>query len=77
MHGTYNLDSYAINLHGTLKTDEEFSEMTTGFKSVLLKPFDTFFRRKHAGAVIPVRLLGTYSAPQAGLDLPAKKSPSK
>jgi hypothetical protein len=27
--------------------------MTSGFRSVALRPFDVFFRRKHAGAVIP------------------------
>ena len=34
MHGTYNLESRAVDLHGTLRTDEEFSDMTSGFKSV-------------------------------------------
>jgi len=77
MHGTYNLESRAVDLHGLLRTDEEFSEMTSGFKSVVLKPFDVFFRRKHAGAVMPVHLIGTYETPEAGLDLPAKKSPVK
>jgi hypothetical protein len=34
-----------------------------------------FFRRKYAGAVMPVHLmLGTYDAPNDGLDLPAKKA---
>lgn len=74
MHGTYNVETQAIDLHGTLRTEEEFSEMTSGFKSVVLRPFDVFFRRKHAGAVIPVHLMGTYEAPEAGLDLPAKKA---
>jgi AsmA-like C-terminal region len=77
MDGTYNLESRVVNLHGTLRTDEEFSEMTSGFKSVVLKPFDVFFRRKHAGAVMPVHLIGTYDDPQAGLDLPEKKSAGK
>jgi hypothetical protein len=77
MHGTYNLESRAIDLHGTLRTEEEFSEMTSGFKSVVLRPFDVFFRRKHIGAVMPVHLMGTYDAPEAGLDLPAKKAPGK
>jgi hypothetical protein len=72
MHGTYNLDTLAIDLHGTLKTEEEFSDLTTGFKSVMLKPFNGFFRKKHAGAVLPVHLTGTYKKPEAGLDLPAK-----
>jgi hypothetical protein len=74
MHGTYSLESNVIDLHGTLKTDSEFSKMSGGFKSVLLKPFNVFFERKHAGAVLPVYLLGTYDNPQAGLDLPGRKS---
>jgi hypothetical protein len=74
MNGTYNLESRVIDLHGTLRTEEEFSEMTSGFKSVVLRPFDVFFRRKHAGAVMPVHLMGTYDAPEAGLDLPEKKA---
>jgi len=48
--------------------------MTSGFRSVVLRPFDVFFRRKHAGAVMPVHLMGTYNAPEVGLDLPAKKA---
>ena len=74
MHGTYKLESRVVDLHGTLRTEEEFSEMTSGFKSVVLRPFDVFFRRKRAGAVMTVQLMGTYDAPQAGLDLPAKKA---
>jgi len=77
MHGTYNLQSEAIDLHGTLRTDAELSRMSSGFKSVLLKPFDVFFKRKHAGAVVPVHLIGTYKDPQPGLDLPVKSSSDK
>jgi AsmA-like C-terminal region len=75
MNGTYDLQSEAVNLHGTLKTDVELSKMSEGIKSVLLKPFDVFFKRKHAGAAVPVHLIGTYQDPQAGLDLPVKASP--
>ncbi len=70
MHGTYNLQSEVVDLHGTLKTEAELSKMTSGFKSALLKPFNIFFKRKRAGAVVPVRLIGTYKHAQAGLDLP-------
>ena len=77
MHGTYNQESRAVDLHGTLRTEEEFSDMTLGFKSVVLRPFDVLFRRKHAGAVMPVSD-GHVRRPEAGLDLPAKKaSPGK
>ena len=74
MHGTYDLQSEAVDLHGTLRTDAELSKMSSGFKSALLKPFDVFFKKKHIGAVVPVHLIGTYSAPEPGLDLPVKKS---
>jgi hypothetical protein len=77
MHGTYNLESTVVDLHGTLKTDAEFSKMNSGFKSVLLKPFNIFFQRKHAGAALPVHLIGTYHAPEFGLDFPIKKSADK
>ena len=70
MHGTYNLETEKIDLHGTLKTDAELSHMTEGVKSALLKPLNIFFKRKHAGAVAPVHLVGTYRHPEPGLDLP-------
>jgi hypothetical protein len=71
MHGTYDLTSTAINLHGMLKTESELSQMSKGFKSTLLKPFNGLFKKKHAGAVLPVYLQGTYHAPEAGLDIMA------
>jgi hypothetical protein len=71
MHGTYDLTSTAINLHGMLKTESELSQMSTGFKSTLLKPFNGLFKKRHAGAVLPVHLQGTYHAPEAGLDIMA------
>jgi hypothetical protein len=73
MHGTYNLENRKVDLHGTLKSTAELSKMTTGVKSVLLKPFDALFKKKRAGAVVPVHLIGTYDDPQPGLDIPSKK----
>ncbi|GAC1626405.1 MAG: hypothetical protein PVS2B2_08410 [Candidatus Acidiferrum sp.] len=77
MRGSYNLEHETVDLHGTLQTDVEFSKLTGGFKSVLLKPFDGFFKKEHAGAVVPVRLIGTYHDPKPGLDLLGQKSSSK
>jgi hypothetical protein len=76
LHGTCNLESEAIDLHGTLKT-AELSRMSSGFKSVLLKPFDVFFQRKHAGAIVAAHLVGTYKDLQPGRDLPVKSSSAK
>jgi hypothetical protein len=70
MHGTYGLQSEAVDLHGTLKTQADLSQMNSGIKSVLLKPFNGIFKRKQAGAVVPIYLIGTYQHPQAGVDLP-------
>jgi hypothetical protein len=75
MHGTYDLESRKVDLHRILKSTAELSKMTNGVKSVLLKPFDALFKKKRAGAVVPVHLIGTYDDPQPGLDIVSKKSP--
>jgi hypothetical protein len=69
MAGTYNLENEQIDFHGTLKTDAELSQETTGIKSALLKPLNPLFKRKKAGAVIPVKMTGTYHEPSFGFDL--------
>jgi hypothetical protein len=63
--------------HGLLKTDASFSRTAGGIKSVLLKPFDLFFRKKPGGAEIPVHMRGTYSAPQFGIDIVTKQKGAK
>jgi AsmA-like C-terminal region len=68
MDGTYNLENEQIDFHGTLKTDAELSQETTGIKSALLKPMNPLFKRKKAGAVIPVKMTGTYHEPSFGFD---------
>lgn len=69
MHGTYGLIDERVDLHGVLATDVKLSQTTTGLKSALLKPFDRLFKGKRHPAVIPVKLVGTYSNPQAGTDI--------
>jgi hypothetical protein len=71
MHGTYNLLTEKVDLHGTLSTTAKFSQTTGGgFKSVILKPFDAIFKRKHhSGGKVPVKLTGTYSHPEPGLEI--------
>lgn len=57
--GTFNLDDKSVHLVGDLKMKSDISHVTTGFKSALLKPFAVFFKKKHAGAVIPIAVTGT------------------
>lgn len=61
--GTYNLKDDAIDLHGKLAMQTSLSGSMTGFKSILLIPLDPFFKKNGAGAVVPVRVTGTYSNP--------------
>lgn len=59
LSGTFNLDDESVHLIGDLRMMTDISHVTTGFKSALLKPFAVFFKKKHAGAVIPVAVTGT------------------
>ncbi len=69
MNGKYSLDGAIFDFHGLLKTDAKLSQMTTGWKSILLKPVDPFFHKHGAGAEIPFKITGTRSEPHFGLDL--------
>jgi hypothetical protein len=74
MHGAFNLLNQRIDFHGVLKTDAEFSKVGGGgIKSVFLKPFDAIFKGKPKGAEIPIKLTGTYSHPQPGLEITGGK----
>ncbi len=69
MHGTYNLESERVNLHGTLLLEQKLSKTTSGVKSVLLKALDPFLKKsKSGGAKMPVQITGTYSHPHYSTD---------
>jgi hypothetical protein len=38
-------------------------------KALILKVLDPFFKKKHAGYMMPVKITGTYEHPSFGLDL--------
>lgn len=58
LKGTYNLRNGTVHMLGELKMDSDISHVTTGFKSVLLKPLTPFFKKKDAGAVVPIAVTG-------------------
>jgi AsmA-like C-terminal region len=68
VHGQYSLDGNVFDFHGTLKLKAKLSQMTTGWKSILLKPVDPFFSKNGAGTEVPFRVSGTRSEPHFGLD---------
>jgi len=73
LHGTYNLEDTKIDFHGDLKTEASLSDDSSGVKAVLLKPLDPLFKKKHAGAVVPIEMTGTYHDPHFGVSLQPKK----
>jgi hypothetical protein len=68
MTGQYSLDGNTFDFHGTLKLDAKLSQMTTGWKSILLKPIDPFFHKNGAGTEVPFKITGTRDEPHFGLD---------
>jgi hypothetical protein len=68
MTGDYSLDGQTFDFHGSARLDAKVSQMTTGWKSILLKPVDPFFSKNGAGTEVPIRITGTESEPHFGLD---------
>ena len=68
MTGDYSLDGQTFDFHGEARLDAKLSQMTTGWKSILLKPVDPFFSKDGAGTEVPIRISGTESEPHFGLD---------
>ncbi|MFN8060213.1 MAG: hypothetical protein U0Q12_13740 [Vicinamibacterales bacterium] len=58
-----------VALRGQLTMDASVSQTMTGAKSWLLKVVDPLFRRRGAGAVIPLSIAGTPEAPQVSVDV--------
>ncbi len=69
LEGTYVIASGAIDFRGQARLDATVSQMTTGIKSVLLKPVDPLFRHDGAGAVVPIVISGTRGSPSFRLDI--------
>jgi hypothetical protein len=75
--GQYSLNGDIFDFHGTAKLDAKLSQMTTGWKSVLLKPVDPFFSKHSAGTELPFKVTGTRSEPKFGLDLGQKSDAAR
>lgn len=70
MAGTYGLFSEMMQFDGTVRMKATLSEAAGGgFKGFLLKAVDPLFRKKGAGAVLPIRIRGSRKDPDVGLDV--------
>jgi hypothetical protein len=66
--GSYNLDGGQLDFRGKLRLQAKLSQTTTGWKSVVLKPFNHFFEDKNGGTEIPIKITGTRDHPSFGAD---------
>jgi hypothetical protein len=68
--GLYALKPETLDFKGQLLLDASVSQTMTGWKAVLLKPFDPLFKQKDgSGSAIPIKIGGSRSAPDFGLDV--------
>jgi len=68
LHGTFAVDSQALDFEGTARLQAKASEMTTGIKSVLLKAVDPLLERDGAGVVVPIKITGTRAEPSIHIE---------
>jgi len=76
MTGQYGIDGEVFDFHGKARLDATVSQMTTGWKSILLKPVDPFFRKDGVGTEVGIKVTGTQGEPHFGLDLHYKDEPA-
>jgi hypothetical protein len=74
--GTYGVNGSTINFKGSAKTQATISQLVGGWKGMLLKPVDRFFKRDGAGMEIPIHIDGTPENPKFGIDFNRMKKTS-
>ncbi|MGH9405347.1 MAG: AsmA-like C-terminal region-containing protein [Terriglobia bacterium] len=67
--GKSDLHTQTLDFAGTIALRAEVSQMTTGWKSILLRPLDPLFRRGKMGTVLPITVTGTESKPDFGVQI--------
>ena len=70
MEGMIELAPSTFEFHGKVRTQATASQMTTGWKSLLLSPFDKLLKKNGAGLELPIKVTGTRSTYDLRLDFP-------
>lgn len=70
MSGQLELPTSSFEFHGVVRTQATASQMTTGWKSLLLSPFDKLLKKDGAGVELPIKVTGTHSTYDLRLDFP-------
>ncbi len=70
MDGKVQLVGSSFEFRGTVRTEATASQMTTGWKSLLLGPFDKLLKKNGAGVELPIKVTGVGSTYDLRLDFP-------
>lgn len=76
MSGTYGVEDGGLDFTGWAKMQATVSQMVGGWKGLLLKPADRFFKKDGAGTKVPIHIDGTRQDPHFGVDFGHLKSSS-
>jgi hypothetical protein len=76
MSGTYGVEEGGLDFTGWAKMQATVSQMVGGWKGLLLKPADRFFKKDGAGTKVPIHIDGTRQDPHFGVDFGHLKSSS-
>jgi hypothetical protein len=76
LKGTYAVEGGALDFAGTAKLQATVSQVVGGWKGLLLKPADRFFKKDGAGTEVPIRVGGTREDPTFAVDIKGFKSTS-
>jgi hypothetical protein len=74
LNGMYHLHDEFLDFSGIARMQATVSQMVGGWKGMLLKPADRFFKKEGAGTEIPIYISGTREKPEFGYDFERNKS---
>jgi hypothetical protein len=69
MEGKVELVGSTFEFHGKVRTEATASQMTTGWKSLLLSPFDKLLKKNGAGLELPIKVTGGVTGTRSTYDL--------
>jgi hypothetical protein len=67
LNGHYALEGL-MHFEGTARMQATVSQMVGGWKGVLLKPADRFFKKDGAGTQVPIEIRGAHDSPEFSID---------
>jgi hypothetical protein len=69
MEGKVELVGSTFEFHGKVRTEATASQMTTGWKSLLLSPFGGLLKKNGAGLELPIKVTGGVTGTRSTYDL--------